>query len=77
MYNDAVKDRVLPTIVNHNVAFASTLIELAQQGYVLEDKKRIRFSWSNVLFDAFQNIDLFNDEQQTNLENLYNKIINA
>ena len=77
MYNDAVKDRVLPTIANYNVAFASTLIELAQQGYVLEDKKRIRFSWSNVLFDAFQNIDLFNDEQQTNLENLYNKIINA
>ena len=37
--------------------------------------KTTKLSWSMIMIDAFENIDVLSEEQHNNLEELYNKVM--
>ena len=58
------------------MSIVNTSIALASQGYLVNKSKYIRLDWSSILLHAFENIDIFSEEQQNNIERLYNKVSN-
>ncbi len=76
MYDDLIKQNILDNLESKVISIIETAITLASQGYLVNKSKYIRLDWSSVLIHAFQNIDVFEPEQQDKLEVLYNKISN-
>ena len=76
MYNDVIKKNILDDLESKTMSIVNTSIALASQGYLVNKSKYIRLDWSSLLLHAFENIDIFNKEQQNNIERLYNKVSN-
>ena len=76
MYNDVIKKNILDDLESKAMNIVNTSIALTSQGYLVNKSKYIRLDWSSLLLHAFENIDIFNKEQQNNIERLYNKVSN-
>ena len=76
MYNDVIKKNILDDLESKAMSIVNTSIVLASQGYLVNKSKYIRLNWSSILLHAFENIDIFSEEQQNNIERLYNKVSN-
>lgn len=76
MYNDVIKKNILDDLESKAMNIVNTSIALVSQGYLVNKSKYIRLDWSSILLHAFENIDIFNEEQQNNIERLYNKVSN-
>ena len=76
MYNDVIKKNILDDLESKAMSIVNTSIALASQGYLVNKSKYIRLDWSSILLHAFKNIDIFSEEQQNNIERLYNKVSN-
>lgn len=76
MYNDVIKKNILDDLESKAMNIVNTSIVLASQGYLVNKSKYIRLDWSSLLLHAFENINIFNKEQQNNIERLYNKVSN-
>ena len=73
MYNDVIKKNILDDLESKAMSIVNTSIALASQGYLVNKSKYIRLDWSSILLHAFENIDIFSEEQQHKIELLYNK----
>ena len=76
MYNDVIKKNILDDLESKAMSIVNTSIALASQGYLVNKSKYIRLDWSSILLHAFENIDIFSEKQQNNIERLYNKVSN-
>lgn len=76
MYNDVIKKNILDDLESKAMSIVNTSIVLVSQGYLVNKSKYIRLDWSSILLHAFENIDIFSEEQQNNIERLYNKVSN-
>ena len=76
MYNDVIKKNILDDLESKAMNIVNTSIALVSQGYLDNKSKYIRLDWSSILLHAFENIDIFSEEQQNNIERLYNKVSN-
>ena len=76
MYNDVIKKNILDDLESKAMSIVKTSIALDSQGYLVNQTKYIRLNWSSILLHAFENIDIFSEEQQNNIERLYNKVSN-
>lgn len=76
MYNDVIKKNILDNLESKAMSIVNTSIALASQGYLVNKSKYIRLDWSSIFLHAFENIDIFSEEQQNNIERLYNKVSN-
>ena len=76
MYNDVIRKTILDDLERKVISIINTSIALASQGYLVNKSKYIRLDWSSILLHAFENIDIFSEEQQNNIERLYNKVSN-
>lgn len=76
MYNYVIKKNILDDLESKAISIVNTSIVLASQGYLVNKSKYIRLDWSSILLHAFENIDIFSEEQQNNIERLYNKVSN-
>lgn len=76
MYNDVIKKNILDDLESKTISIVNTSIALVSQGYLVNKSKYIRLDWSSILLHAFENIDIFSEEQQNNIERLYNKVSN-
>ena len=76
MYNDVIKKNIIDDLESKAMSIVNTSIVLASQGYLVNKSKYIRLDWSSILLHAFENIDIFSEEQQNNIERLYNKVSN-
>ena len=76
MYNDVIKKNILDNLESKAMNIVNTSIALTSQGYLVNKSKYIRLDWSSILLHAFENIDIFSEEQQNNIERLYNKVSN-
>lgn len=74
MYNDEVRKTIINDLESKVISIVNTSIALASQGYLVNKSKYIRLDWSSLLIHAFDNIKVFNPEQQHKIEHLYNKI---
>lgn len=77
LYNKDIRKQITDTLENRVSVIVDYNIALAEQGMLASKDNSANLSATLMLIDAFENIDVFSYEQQNNLENLYNKIINA
>lgn len=74
MYNDKLRDNIINDLERRAESTVSTCIALASQGYLVNKSKQVRIDWTSLLLHAFENIDVLKEEQQHNVELLYNKL---
>lgn len=74
MYNDNLQETVISDLENKQVIISNIITNLVSQGYLINNKKKVKLELTSLLIDAFENINIFTDEQQTNIEQIYNKV---
>ena len=75
LYDAILKQTMLDVLENRVSGIADCINALNEEGYVPNKNKKTILSWGIILIHAYENIDVFSEEQQTNLDSLYNKII--
>ena len=75
LYNANKKQEMLDTLNVRVSSIVDVCVALVQEGYIPNKNKFNKLSWTTIMIDAFQNIDVLSVEQHTNLEELYNKVM--
>ena len=76
MYNDELCKNIITDLESKELSIVNTAVVLASQGYVVNRAKYIKLDLASIILNAFENIDIFSEEQQNNIERLYNKVSN-
>ena len=74
MYNDELRKSIITDLESKELNIVNTVVVLASQGYVINQAKHIKLDWTSIILSAFENINVFSEEQQHKIELLYNKI---
>ena len=74
MYNDEFSKTIITDLESKELSIVNTAVVLASQGYIVNRAKYIKLDWTSIILNAFENINIFSEEQQHKLELLYNKI---
>ena len=74
MYNDELCKTIITNLESKELSIVNTAIVLASQGYVVNRAKYIKLNLASIILNAFENIDVFSEEQQHKIELLYNKL---
>ena len=74
MYNDDLRKSIITDLESKELSVVNTVVVLASQGYVINQAKHIKLDWTSIILNAFENINVFSEEQQHKIELLYNKI---
>ena len=75
LYTAETKQNMLDTLNNRVSSIVDVCVSLIQEGYIPNKNKFNKLSWTTIMIDAFDNIDVLSVEQHNKLENLYNKVI--
>ena len=75
LYDAEKKQDMLDTLENRVSSIVDVCVALVNEGYNLNKSKLNKLSWTTIMIDAFENIDVLSVEQHTNLEELYNKVM--
>ena len=75
LYDADKKQEMLDTLNNRVSSIVDVCVALVNEGYNLNKSKLTKLSWTTIMIDAFDNIDVLSVEQHTNLEELYNKVM--
>lgn len=73
MYNDDLRKSIITNIESKELSIINTIIVLVSQGYVTNNIKYIKLDLASIILNAFENINVFSEEQQHKIELLYNK----
>ena len=74
MYNDDLRKSIIIDLESKELSVVNTVVVLASQGYVINQAKHIKLDWTSIILNAFENINVFSEEQQHKIELLYNKL---
>ena len=74
MYNDELRKSIITDLERKELSIINTAVVLASQSYVVNRAKYIKLDWASIILNAFENINIFSEEQQHKLELLYNKL---
>ena len=74
MYNDELRKTIITDLESKELSIVNTAVVLASQGYVVNQAKYIKLDWTSIILNAFENINVFSEEQQHKIELLYNKL---
>ena len=75
LYDVEKKQMMLDALDARVSSIVDVCIALIQEGYIPNKNKSVKLSWSTILIDAFNNIDVLSAEQHNNLEELYSKVM--
>ena len=75
LYDAEKKQEMLDTLENRVSNIVDVCVALANEGYIPNKNKFNKLSWSMIMIDAFENIDVLSVEQHNKLEELYNKVM--
>lgn len=75
LYNVDKKTTMLDTLKTRVSNIVNICLALAESGYILNKAKYNKLSWTSIMIDAFDNIDVLSVEQHEKLESLYDKVI--
>ena len=75
LYDVEKKQMMLEALDARVSSIVDVCIALIQEGYIPNKKKSVKLSWSTILIDAFNNIDVLSIEQHNELEELYNTVM--
>ena len=75
MYENGIKEAVLDTLENRVSSIALCIGKLLEEGYLPNNKKEVVLSWCSILIHAYENINSYTEEQQHNIDRIYNNVI--
>ena len=75
LYDAEKKQDMLDTLENRVSSIVDVCVALINEGYIPNKNKYNKLSWSIIMIDAFNNIDVLSVEQHNKLETLYNKVM--
>lgn len=75
LYENKITDTMLDVLQDRMSGIADCIQLLMKEGYLPNKNKTIILNWSSILLDAYENIDVFSEEQQKKLDILYNKVL--
>ena len=75
LYDAEKKQDMLDTLNNRVSSIVDVCVSLIQEGYIPNKNKFNKLSWTIIMIDAFDNIDVLSVEQHNKLEALYNKVM--
>ena len=75
LYDVEKKQEMLDTLNTRVSSIVDICIALINDGYIPNKNKSNKLSWSVIMIDAFENIDVLSVEQHNKLEELYNKVM--
>lgn len=75
LYDVEKKQEMLDTLNARVSSIVDICIALINDGYIPNKNKSNKLSWSVIMIDAFENIDVLSVEQHNKLEELYNKVM--
>ena len=64
MYNDDLRKSIITDLESKELNIVNTVVVLASQGYVINQAKHIKLDWTSIMLNAFENINVFSEEQQ-------------
>ena len=73
MYNDDLRKSIITDLESKELSVVNTVVVLASQGYVINQAKYTKLDLASIILNAFENINVFSEEQQHKIELLYNK----
>lgn len=74
MYNDEIRKTIITNLEEKEINIIENAIFLATQGYVVNRSKYLKLDLTSIILNAFENINVFSEEQQHKIELLYNKL---
>ena len=75
LYDTKLKQAMLDVLENRMSGIADCIQVLLAEGYIPNKNKITILNWSAILIDAYENINIFSEEQQRNLDVIYNKVL--
>ena len=75
LYDVEKKQEMLDALNTRVSSIVDICIALINDGYIPNKNKINKLSWSVIMIDAFENIDVLSVEQHNKLEDLYNKVM--
>ena len=75
LYEPNLKQSMLDVLENRMSGIADCIQVLLAEGYIPNKNKITILNWSAILIDAYENINIFSEEQQRNLDVIYNKVL--
>lgn len=75
LYDENLKTTMVGVLEDRVPAIAASVNALVENGYVPNKRKRTILDWSIIMIHAYENIDVFEKEQQDKLDVLYNKVL--
>ena len=75
MYEEEIKNVILDTLNTRVSSISLCIGKLLEEGYLPNNKKKILLNWLTILIHAYNNIDMFSEDQQHKLDNIYNNLI--
>lgn len=73
-YNVELKEEIVSALENRVLTIIRIMLSLNEEGYEINNNKLVLFNFSSILIHAFENIGVFTEEQQKNLELLFNRV---
>ena len=74
MYNDELCKNIITDLESKELSIVNTAVVRDSQGYVVNRAKYSKLDWASIILNAFENINVFSEEQQHKIELLYNKL---
>ena len=75
LYEPNLKQAMLDVLEERMSGIADCIQSLFDNGYIPNKNKMTILSWSSILIDAYENVDVLSEEQHNKLDNLYNKVL--
>lgn len=75
LYEGNLKKEMLDVLEDRISGISDCILVLVDNGYIPNKNKTTILNWSSILFNAYENIDVFSEEQHNKLDNLYSKVL--
>ena len=75
LYNVEEKQMMLDALENRVSSIVDVCVALVEEGYIPNKGKYVKLSWSAIMIDACDNMDVLSSEQHIKIENLFNKVM--
>ena len=75
LYDAEKKQDMLDTLNNRVSSIVDVCVALVEEGYIPNKNKYVKLSWSAIMIDACNNMDVLSSEQHTEIENLFSKVM--
>lgn len=75
LYENSLKHEIVSALENRVEAISDCIVALLDAGYVPNKNKTTILNWSSILIHAYENIDVFEKEQQDKIDVIFNKVI--